>query len=120
MKFTVNMLLSALVCYAIGIYTSLPWWSFTIGVFLIQFFIPLKTGYSFLTSFMGVFICWFVVCLIINIQNNNILSNKIAGLFFNKQSLNWVLLVVTAFIGGLLAGLAGITGNYVKKIIVIK
>ena len=116
MKFTVNLFLSALVCYAMGIYTVLPWWSFAVGIFLVQFFIPLKPGYSFLTSFLGCFICWFVVSLIINIQNNNILSNKIAVLFFNNQSLNWVLLILTAFIGGLVAGLAGIAGNYVNKI----
>ncbi|MCX8480295.1 MAG: hypothetical protein ORN58_00080 [Sediminibacterium sp.] len=117
MKFSVSILLSALVSYAMGIYTELPWWSFTFGIFIVQFFIPLKAWYSFLASFTGVFVCWFVVCLIINIQNNNVLSNKIALLFFNNQSLNWVLLIVSALIGGLIAGFAGIAGNYVQKLL---
>jgi hypothetical protein len=72
-----------------------------------------KPGRSFFAGFAAVFVAWTIVALLKSMPNDNILATRVAKLM---QLPNWVLLLlVTGFIGGLVGGLAALSGALVKK-----
>lgn len=114
MKFILSILLVALVTYAVGIYGNLPWWSFVITNFLIAVALPIKPAQSFAAGALGVGALWAGLALGIDIANNHILSSKVAQILPLGGSYI-ALIIVTAFVGALLGGLASLTGAYVRK-----
>ena len=92
----------------------LPWWMVAVIAFLAALIIGKKSGQSFLSGFGGVFIAWLILALIKTLPNDNILAKKVAQLF---QLPNWILiLLITALIGGLVGGMAALSGVLMKKI----
>ena len=114
MKFILSILLVALVTYAVGIYGNLPWWSFVITNFLIAVALPIKPAQSFAAGALGVGALWAGLALGIDIANNHILSTKVAQILPLGGSYI-TLIIVTAFVGALLGGLASLTGAFVRK-----
>lgn len=92
----------------------LPWWSIAIVAFLVEFFVGRPKGLSFLAGFLGIFLLWFVSAFIIDMKNDHILATKVANLMPLGGS-GIALMLVTAFIGGLVGGLAAATGRAVKQ-----
>jgi uncharacterized protein DUF7003 len=91
----------------------LPWWFMAIIAFVIAGLIGKKPGKTFLAGFGAVFVAWAILALLKTIPNDNRLADRVAQLF---QLPNWiVLLIVTAFIGGLVGGMAALSGNIVKE-----
>ena len=91
----------------------LPWWMIAIIAFVGAFAIGKKPGKAFLSGFGGVFIAWTILALIRSLPNDNMLASRVATLF---QLPNWVLLLlVTGIIGGLVGGLAALSGALVKR-----
>jgi hypothetical protein len=91
----------------------LPWWFVAIIAFLAAFFIS-KAGKPFLSGFAAVFVAWAVLALFKTIPNDNILAKKVAVLF--PLGGNWILLLlITAIIGGLVGGMAALSGALLKK-----
>lgn len=112
MLFLVILILSFLCSY------FLHWWIIAVIAFLAAFFINKKPGISFLSGFAAVFVAWAILALLKSIPNDNILAERVAKLF---QLPNWMLLLlVTAFIGGLVGGMAALSGALVKKAFKIK
>jgi hypothetical protein len=67
-----------------------------------------------LAGFLGVFLLWGILASWIDSKNNHILSQKIAQIFPLGGS--YVLLILlTAFVGALVGGFAGLTGSYIRK-----
>jgi hypothetical protein len=90
-----------------------PWWMIAVIAFLAAFFMNKKPGMSFLAGFAAVFVAWSILTLLKSIPNDNILAGRVAKLF---QLPNWILLLlVTAFIGGLVGGMSALSGALVKK-----
>lgn len=114
LKFVVSILLSALMGYAIGIYGNLPWWSFVVTNFIIAIAMNQKPGKSFLSGALGIGLLWLTLALVIDNQNQHILSVKVANILPLKGSFQ-ALIGLTAFIGFLLGGLSSLTGSYVRK-----
>ncbi|HXB43488.1 MAG TPA: hypothetical protein VNV85_05495 [Puia sp.] len=112
MKFISSILLTALLSFVAGIY--LPWWSIAVVSFVVAFVIPLESWKSFLSTFLGVFLLWATLAWWIDSKNNSILSRKIAQLLMLGGS-SFLLILVTALIGALVAGLAGLTASYCRK-----
>jgi hypothetical protein len=112
MKFISSILLTALVSFVAGLY--LPWWSVAMAAFIVAVIIPLASWKSFLSGFLGVFFLWAMLAWWIDSKNNSILSQKIAQLL-QLGSSSILLILVTAFIGALVAGFAGLTGSYMRK-----
>ena len=112
MKFISSILLTALLSFVAGLY--LPWWSVAIAAFVVGVIIPLASWKSFLSGFLGVFLLWAILAWWIDSKNNSILSQKIAQLLPLGGS-SFLLILVTALIGALVAGFAGLTGSYVRK-----
>jgi hypothetical protein len=114
MKFILSIVLVALVTYAIGIYGSLPWWSFVVTNLIIAIALPIKPLQSFIAGALGVGALWAGLAFGIDLANNHILSTKVAQILPLGGSYI-ALIFVTAMVGALLGGLASLTGSFVRK-----
>ena len=114
MKFILSIVLVALVTYAIGIYGSLPWWSFVVTNLIIAIALPIKPLQSFIAGALGVGALWAGLAFGIDLANNHILSTKVAQILPLGGSYI-ALIFVTAIVGALLGGLASLTGSFVRK-----
>lgn len=114
MKFILSILLVGLVTYAIGIYGSLPWWSFVVTNLIIAIALPIKPLQSFFAGALGVGALWAGLAFGIDLANNHILSTKVAQILPLGGSYV-ALIFVTAIVGALLGGLASLTGSFVRK-----
>ena len=114
MKFILSIFLVGLVTYAIGIYGTLPWWSFVVTNLIISIALPIKPLQSFIAGALGVGALWAGLAFGIDLANNHILSTKVAQILPLGGSYI-ALILVTAFVGALLGGLASLTGSFVRK-----
>ncbi|HZX58183.1 MAG TPA: hypothetical protein VFE54_05640 [Mucilaginibacter sp.] len=107
MLFLVILILSFLCSY------FLPWWFIAVIAFVTAYYLANKPGKAFLSGFTAIFVAWATLALLKSIPNDNILAEHVAKLF---QLPNWILLLlVTSFIGGLVGGMAALSGALVKK-----
>jgi hypothetical protein len=107
MKFTVQtafiLILGAL------LQTFLPWWTLTIGAFAIGFLFASNGWKSFFAGFLGIGLLWLGMSLYIDITTQSVLTEKVARLFPTKTTP--LLFVITSLVGGLVGGLASLTGS---------
>ena len=114
MKFLSAIILTALLAFATGLYGILPWWSFAITSFIIAIAIHQKAGKAFLAGFAGLFLLWSILAILIDSANDHILATKVANILPLGGSY-WVLILLTAIIGGLVSGLDALTGSYLRQ-----
>lgn len=113
MKFITATILTVLLAFIAGILSFSPWWGFAITSFLVAILVHQKGWKAFLSGFLGLFLLWAGLAWWIDAQNNSLLSSKIAAIL--PLGGNSVLLIlVTGFVGGLVSGLAAITGSYLR------
>ena len=111
MKLIVAVILTALLAFVGGLY--LPWWSIAIAAFLVAVIIHQKAGKAFLAAFLGAFLLWAALAWWINIKNQGILAAKIASVLpLGGKAV--LLILVTGFVGGLVAGFAAMSGSYLR------
>ncbi len=112
MKFLVATILTALLAFISGLF--LPWWGIAITSLLVAVIIHQKAGKAFLSGMLGVFILWAGLAAWINLQNQGVMAKKIAAVL--PLGGNQVYLILfTAFIGGLVAGFAAMSGSYLRS-----
>jgi hypothetical protein len=111
MKFIVSVLLTTLLSFVSGLY--MQWWGIAVAAFIVGVLIPQGRGRAFLAGFSGVFILWGILSLWIDSKNNGILSHKIAQILPLGGSV-FSLILLTAFIGALVGGFAGLTASYLR------
>lgn len=111
-KFIVVVVLTALLGYAAPLYFT--WWSFAVCSFIIALFIHQKPFTAFIATFLGLFLLWGCMAMILDNANNHLLSQKIATLL-PLQGSSALLILITAFIGGIISGFAGLSGSLVRK-----
>lgn len=90
----------------------LPWWSIAIPGLVLGIFFKQRGVHAFLWGFLGVFLLWGGQALYIHIANDGILSTRIANMLGVGSPL--IVILVTGLIGGLVSGLATLTGSLVK------
>ena len=113
MKLIVSIFLTALLAFAVGLF-ELPWWSFAITTFVVFVSIPQHPGKSFLAAFVTMFLLWGAIAFKIDLDNEHLLSKKVAGIMPLNGS--YILLIfITAIIGGLVAGMSAITGSLLRS-----
>ena len=113
MKFLVAILLTAFLSFIAGLYIAW-WWFFAIVAFLVALLIHQKAWKAFFSGFLALFFLWGGLAYWIDIKNESILSVKIATILpLGGSSL--LLILVTGFIGGLIAGFASISGSYLRS-----
>ncbi|MDR0794284.1 MAG: hypothetical protein LBE82_13330 [Chitinophagaceae bacterium] len=114
MKWFISTVLIAGLSYLLGMQNALPWYSFVFGAFIIAVIISLKKGAAFFSGFIGVGVLWFVLCFKIDSANQHILSTKVANILPLSGS-HTMLIILTAFIGGLLGGMSALTGSLLRN-----
>jgi len=114
MKFVTSLLLTALLSFVLGLY--LPWWSIAIAAFLVAVLIFQKPLFAFLSGFLGLFLLWSLFAGIVNSANEGILATRVAAIFPLGGS-TFLLILVTALIGAPVAGLAALSGRYLRYIV---
>jgi hypothetical protein len=112
-KFIVSVIVTGLLAFACGLY--LPWWSIALAAFIVAFFIHQPPLRSFLTGFVGVMLLWLVLILAINSGNQGILAPKMSMVMGFGDA--YILVILSIFIGGLVAGFGSLTGCILRKIV---
>lgn len=111
MRFLLATLLTASLSFIGGLY--LPWWSIAIIAFLVALLIKQKIGLAYLSGFAGIFLLWGGLALVIDIRNKSVLAQKMAEIFpLNGNTI--LLVIVTAFVGALVAGFAAMSGSSLR------
>lgn len=112
MKFIVALLLTAALAFVAGM--KLPWWSMAAASFLVAALVHQKAGKAFLAGFLGVFLLWGILAWRIDMANQGILSKRIAELLPLSGN-SYLLILVTGLVGGLVAGLAALSGSFLRQ-----
>ena len=112
MKFIASIFLTALLSFVICLY--MDWWAIAIAAFIVAVFIHQKPMKSFLTGFTALFLLWGGLSWWIDIKNQHVLSNKLANVLPFGGSV-FVMILVTALLGALVAGFASMAGSYLRE-----
>jgi hypothetical protein len=113
MRLLVAILLTSLLSFVAGLF--FPWWSLAIAAFLVAVIVQQRSGKAFLAGFLGVFLLWGLLAFIIDTRNEGYLSARIAELLpLGGKAL--LLILVTAFIGGLVGGFGAMTGSFLRSV----
>ncbi|MCH2449402.1 MAG: hypothetical protein MK198_04580 [Gracilimonas sp.] len=108
------MLLSALILItAFLLNLFLPWWSIAIPGLIFGYFFNEKAMPSFGWGFLALFLLWGGQALYIHFANDAILSSRIAEMFSVGSPI--LVVMITGILGGLVSGLATLTGSLVKE-----
>jgi hypothetical protein len=112
MKFITTLILMALLSFSLSIF--LPWWSIAIACFLVALCIPQKNWVSFISGFLSLFLLWYGLSFWMSFQNGHLLANRISTLIL-KQENSFLLVLITALIGGIVGGFAALSGSLIRK-----
>jgi hypothetical protein len=110
MKFLVHLIVVLLLSWLLQ--SFLPWWTMAIGAFATGLLFQQSGFKSFLSGLLGVGLLWFAMAYYLDMSTDSILSSRVAMIFPTKTV--GLLMLVTAFIGGLVGGLASMTGGLIS------
>ncbi len=113
MKFFLSTLLTGLAGIGISLVAGIPWWGLVVTSFLIATIIPQLPTKAFGSGFLGMLLAWGILAWWIDFQNASLLAKQVASIF-PLQGSAAALLMITAVLGGLLGGLAGLAGSYIR------
>jgi hypothetical protein len=111
MRFLLSILLTFIFAFLLALW--LPWWSIAIASFSIAAIFRQSPLKSFLSGFISLFILWGMLAWWIDIKNQSILSRKIA-LILPLGGSSFLLIIITAFVGALIAGLAALSASFLR------
>ncbi|AHM63070.1 hypothetical protein D770_24125 [Flammeovirgaceae bacterium 311] len=95
-----------------------PWWSALVCAAIISALIPTTSLRAFLSGFTAIGLLWLVCALLFSLQNDFVLSNRVANLFGVNSSTFIILL--TSLIGGIAGGMGALCGNQLRKTVKYK
>lgn len=95
---------------------GLPWWLVAVLSAGAAYFFPTKIVPGATVAFSAGFLLWFVLAYGLDSANASLLSGKVGMLFKGLKPMH--LLLLTGFLGGLLAKLGYLTGYYAQKLFV--
>jgi len=93
----------------------LPWWTLLIPAVVLGAALFNSSPAAFFTGFLSLFAAWFVQVLYIDIANESVLSGRIAEMLGVGQG--WLVLLITAAIGGLIGGMGTLFGSQVRQLL---
>lgn len=94
----------------------LPWWIIAIVAFILAFWKGPSASKAFLAGFLAIVAVWAAMTTFTHIRTEGILTSRIAALF--SLPVPALLIVVTALIGGLVGGIAALSGFYVRQLFI--
>ena len=113
MRFLIQISLIALACFLSEL--IFPWWTAAVSTFVVTAVYPNSGFRSFLAGFLGVGLMWLFTAIYFSISTDYILTEKVADLM--QMGRPGVLIVVTAFIGAIIGGMAGMTGSQLHRLL---
>ena len=111
MKFIISIAIMMLLSFCVCLF--FPWWCIALVAFAVSVLIPQSHIVSFFTGFTALFLLWGVTSFIISTTNDGILAHRVSLLIFKTDNA-FLLILATALIGGLVAGVASLTGSYLR------
>jgi hypothetical protein len=112
MKFIITIILIILFSFIACLF--FPWWSIAIVAFLIIVLIPQHPVVAFFAGFIALFLLWGGLSFWISSNNGDILAHRVSLLILKTDS-PFLLIIATALLGALVAGLGALTGSFVRK-----
>ena len=112
MKFIVVLLLTALLGYTAPLYFG--WWGFAITSFVIALFVHQTPFAAFISGFLGMFLLWVMMSMMIDNANEHVLSHKIAEILPLGGS-SMILILITGLIGGIISGFSALSGSLARR-----
>lgn len=92
----------------------LPWWSVAIIAFLVCLWRSQSAGQAFTYSFYGVALVWMGYALLIYAKAGGDFIGRMGELLFKVNNASLPTLA-TAILGGVVGGLSGLSGFYVRQ-----
>ena len=92
----------------------LPWWSLAVVAFLVCFWRSKSAGEAFMAGFVGIALVWLGYTLLIHLRTDGIFTGRMSELLF-KTNTAVLPLLLTSILGGLVGGLAGLSGVLVRQ-----
>lgn len=89
-----------------------PWWWPVPAGYLVGFWLCRSGGRAIVAGFLGTGGAWLALAAFQDWRNHHLLSTRMAALF--QLPYPWLLLLLTAVIGGLLGGLAAWAGRSLR------
>ena len=111
MKFIIKTVLICLLSW--GMQQFVPFWGVAIAGFFVSMLVKTKAHTTFFSGFVAVFLLWFAAAYRIDQQTNSILTQRIADLFSLSP---WLLMLITALLGGIIGGLGSLSGHYFQAL----
>lgn len=113
MKYLAAYILIILLSFALSLF--FPWWIIAVAAFFVALFIPQRAGLAFVVGFAALFTLWGVSALFIDMKNEQVLSSRVASIL-PLGGVPAYLILTTAFVGGLVGGLAALTGSLLNRL----
>ncbi len=93
----------------------MPWWIIAVVAFGIALWKATTAGSAFWSGFLSIVLLWAFMSTVTHARTEGILTEKIAHLFNLPASS--LLIVITALVGGIVGGLAALSGYYVRQLV---
>ncbi|RYC67758.1 MULTISPECIES: hypothetical protein [Spirosoma] len=91
-----------------------PWWSLAVVSFAICCWRSPGAGRAFVYGFVGVGIVWLLYALMIQLRTDGVFVGRMSELLF-KTNGGVLPVLVTTLVSGLVGGLAGVAGFFVRQ-----
>ena len=112
-KILIKIVLTATLAYSFQSVGA--WWTVAVAGFLISLIISSNGISSFIGGFLGVALLWFITAFARDVQGDSILTAKVAEIFSLPNT--FLLILVTAIIGGIVGGMGALLGSHLRSII---
>lgn len=109
MKFIIQLVSIAVLAFILEMF--LPWWSIAISGFILGY--GFKSNANFFAGFLGIGLLWLIKAVLIDMNAAMPLAENVAAIF--KLNSKALLMLAMVIIGGLVGGLATLTGSLLKK-----
>jgi len=95
----------------------LPWWIIVVTAFAVGFIVKQTAWMSFVSGFCAVFVLWAGFAFVLSNGNNHLLAAKVAELLAPLTGGNvWVLHALSGLVGGLVSGMAALSGRLAARL----
>ncbi|MEP6582992.1 MAG: hypothetical protein ABJA90_01945 [Ginsengibacter sp.] len=112
MKFLISIILIMLLSFCACLY--FPWWSIALVAFVVAALMRQTPLVSFFSGFTALFLLWGIMSFWISSNNNDILAHRVSMLILKRDN-TFLLILATALIGALIAGLAALTAGFLRS-----
>jgi hypothetical protein len=93
----------------------LPWWIIAVVAFGAALWKATNGSYAFWSGFLAIMAVWLLMASFTHIRTDGLLTSRVAALFGLPAS--FLLILITAIVGGVVGGMAALSGYFVRQAI---